>query len=73
MSYYILIIPYKEGKDDLFLDFLYFDGTYNAHRTMLSLYQKYEQSDNLSLGHNFLAEFANPGLTTDYIHWSWMA
>ena len=40
---------------------------------MLSLYQKYEQSDNVSLTHNFLAEYTNPGLTKDYIHWSWMA
>ena len=56
-----------------FLDFLYFDGTYNTHRTMVALFKKYRKSDNVSLNHNFLAEFSNPGLTTDYINWSWMA
>ena len=62
-----------EGKEQFFLDFLYFDGTYKSHRTMLALFKKYRKSDNVSLNHNFLAEFTNPGLTTDDIHWSWMA
>ena len=39
----------------------------------MALYMKYKESDKVSLNYNFLAEWTNPGLTPDYIQWSWMA
>ena len=59
-----------DGETHPRLDWIYLDGSYNAHMTVLSLHKHVTSGHSMKT--NFLANSTNDRLSESTITWSWI-